>query len=413
MLRFLKRPEVVYCLVVAVVSVGLCLLMSPLSAYFLFFFVYAPFYKAPFLLVPFLIFPFAAYLFGGPGVRNAAKWVSLTVGGAVFGIGGIVVVSQAPNWAERNLTWSEAYSYRLILEVDTADGVKSMDRLLTIERKTSTLTGQATGWMGVRGAYVPSGFDVAKGITVGIPSYTTRVFNHLYTDTLRRLNLPLDGQYKGRRLEVDKELFPRISVNHLKYYHKPTLALYRDALATDRYRIFVELVAGTPQVERLSDQVCEYLLALKVQTPDGPRRAETVVRVLREVQTTGDGRKHVRLHPQSGFLRIWLADDLDIRLNFLPQELVTLPGRILEIEDRERLRVGDRVEVPHALIDEQHFGGPQLSGRGVTFALKKYRPLMEGKAEYVLRLEMLDGTVTRNTDWNDSDWSPSEQGGDR
>jgi hypothetical protein len=410
MLRFLKRPEVVYFLVVAAFSVGLCLLGSPLSAYFLFFFVYAPFYKAPFLLIPFLAFPFAAYLFGGPGVRNAAKWISLTVGGAVFGIGGIVLFSLAPNWAERHLTWSTAYTYRLIVEVDTADGPKSMDRLLTIEKKTSTLTGQATGWMGVRGVYVPGGFDVAKGITVGIPSHTTSVFNHLYTDTLRRLNLPLDGQYKGRRLAVDKELFPRITANHLKYYDETILSQYRDALARGSYRIFVELVSGTPQVARLSDQVCEYLLTLEVRTPDGLKKCETAVRVLREVQAVQSGKRYVRMHPQSGFLRIALADDLDIQLRFLPQELVSLPQRFLKIEDRERLRAGDRVEVPHALIDEQHFGGPQLNGRGVPFALKKYRPLLEGKAEYVLHFEMLDGTVARNTDWNDPDWSPSDPG---
>jgi hypothetical protein len=38
---------------------------------------------------------------------------------------------------------------------------------------------------------------------------------------------------------------------------------------------------------------------------------------------------------------------------------------------------------------------------------------MEGKAEYVLRFEMLDGTLTRNTNWENSEWSPSDQEGDQ
>jgi hypothetical protein len=259
---------------------------------------------------------------------------------------------------------------------------------------------------------MPSSFEVAQGIRVGFPRHGNRVLVSLYTDTLRRLNLPPDGEYTGRELEVDKELFPRITASHFAHYSPATLTLYEDALRDGRYRILVELVSGTPQVSRPSDQVCRYLLTLEVDTPDGPRRAETMVRVLRDLKTTGSGREYVRVHSESGYLRIPLADDLGIALQFAAQDPVTLPQRLLEAEDRDRLRAGDRVEVPHALIDAQPLGGPLLVGRGVARAVGKYPLLVAGKANYVLRLEMLDGTVTRNTDWDDPKWSPDGPGGD-
>jgi hypothetical protein len=413
MLRFLKRPEVVYCLVVAVVWAGLCLLTGQLSAYFIFFFVYAPLLKAPYLLVPILGVPLAAYLFGRPGLKNATKWISLTVAGMVLGVAGIIAIALGPNWLERNLAWGEAYAYRFIIEVDTDDGVKSADLPVSIEKKRFSLSSRESGWMGVRDRLsMPGSLNMGEGITVGFPPLENAVFNSLYTDTLRRLNLPLDGEYKGKKLEVDKGLFPWISANYLGDYDPATLADYRDALAHGRFRLFVELARGTPQVPHPADQVCAYLLTLEARTPDGPKRAEATVRILREVRSEG-GREDAKVYTQAGYLRSALADNLAIALRFDPSELITLPQRYLKIEDRERLRPGDRVEVPHALIDEQHFGGPQLSGRGVPFALKKYRPLMEGKAEYVLRFEMLDGTLTRNTNWENSEWSPSDQEGDQ
>ncbi|WP_338669148.1 hypothetical protein [Pseudodesulfovibrio methanolicus] len=407
MLRFLKRPEVVYCLAVAVLMAALCLLTGQLSAYFLFFFVYVPLLKAPILLVPIAGVPLAAYLLGGPGLRSAAKWTSLTVVGFVLGIAGIIAIALGPNWLERNLAWGEAYAYRFIIEVDTDDGVKSADLLVSIEKKRFSLSGRGSGRMGVLDRLrLPGSLKIDEGISVGFPRLENSVFDSLYTDTLRRLNLPLDGEYKGKRLEVDKGLFPWITVNHLRNYDPATLSRYRDALAHGRFRLLVELIRGTPEVPHPADQVCAYLLTLEVRTPDGPKRAEATVRILREVGGSGS-QKNVWTRAQAGDLRSALADDLAIVLRFQPSELITLPQRYLRSEDRERLRVGDRVEVPHALIDEQHYGGPLLTGGGLASAIKKYRLLVQGKAEYVLRLEMLDGTVIRNTDWNDPDWGPS------
>ncbi|EGB15137.1 hypothetical protein DND132_1931 [Pseudodesulfovibrio mercurii] len=405
MLSFLKRPEVIYCLVVAAGSVVLFPLSGLLGAYYLFFFIF------PVLLVSVLGVSIAAGVFGGPGLKGAAKWGWLTVAGLVLGVAAVMVVGLAPGWAERNLTWEDAYTYRFIIELDTADGIKRVDRLVPVERKAFSLRGEPTGGVGARDSRdMSSYFKVARGIDVGFPMHENRVFSSLYTDTLRRLNLPLDGDYAGRELEVDKELFPRITASHLAKYDPATLALYRDALRDGRYRILVELVGGTPQVSRPSDQVCRYLLTLEVDTPDGPRRAETMVRILRDVKT-GGGREYVRVRSRSGFLRIPLADDLGIALRFAAEEPVTLPQRLLAAGDLNRLSEGDRVEVPRALIDAQPLGGPLLVGQGVARAIGKYPLLVAGKANYVLRLEMLDGTVTRNTDWNDPKWSPGGQGG--
>ena len=413
MLRFLRRPEVIFCVVVAVLSAVLCLFTGQLSAYFLFFYIYAPLYKAPILLVPIAGVPLAAYLLGGPGLKGAVKWTSLTVVGFVLGIVGIIAIALGPNWVERNLAWGEAYAYRFIIEVDTDNGVKSADQIVSIEKKRFSLSIRESGWMGVRDRLsMPRSLKMDEGISVGFPRLENAVFDSLYTDTLRRLNLPLDGEYKGKRLEVDKGLFPWISANPLRDYDPATLAGYRDALVHGRFRLFVELVRGTPQVPHPADQVCAYLLTFEVDTPDGPKRAEATFRILREVRSEG-GREYVRVHSRSGVLRTPLADDLGIALRFAAQDLVTLPQRLIEAEDLDRLSVGDRVEVPHALIDAQPLGGPLLGGHGVARAIGKYPLLDAGKANYVLSLEMLDGAVARDTDWNDPDWSASGEGSDR
>ncbi|QGY39151.1 hypothetical protein GM415_03110 [Pseudodesulfovibrio cashew] len=392
--RLLKKPEARYCAIIAVLSIILWIAMGQLSAYIIFFGgAGLLMYGLPYA-VGLLLLLVGVYSISGDAIRGVLKWSGLTLLGLFLGTGLLSLVAASPYLVDKTLSTSEVYRYRFSIVMETPDGPTTVGHVVTMDKKRFSLSGAPSGTMLMRNSLrAPSSYVVGDGVYVGYANHKTGILAGLFPAVLRRHGLPLHGRdYTGLALEVDKELFPRLFAHGLKHHDEKLLALYESLLAQGKYKIFVELLGGEVEDPQRPGQLCRYLLALEAETARGRRRAETEVRVIRDVLTTGDGKEHVRLHPVAGFLHIPLGKKLGLQMRFLPRDLVSLPGRLAVATGKTGLAPGNRHQVPNELLEKQYFGGLQLQGDDARFPPEEYRAFKAGKGEYTVWFEVLDGS---------------------
>lgn len=352
----------------------------------------APYWIPVFVLFLFVLIGWAANAKTADS-KAASRGMLLAVFTFILTSGAMLAIATSPYWIDKNFAWEYSYHYRFTIELEMPSGPEQLNQTIVMQRKTFSLHGNPVGTIMMRDRFrTKSSYSIGDGIYVGYPGHMTGKLATLFPDTLRQQGLPLHGRdYKGIKIEVDKELFPRLRAYGLKHHDAEKLALYQSAIANGKYKIYIELLDGKVQVSQDPGLICKYLLKLEVKTPDGLRRAEQVIKILREEYQTGDGKKHIRLRRRGGTLLIQVADGVNIVLNILPHEWVTLPGRLVKATGRAQLGIGESVEVPHALIEEHHYKGLYLGGKNEKNPPNNYQYISEGKGEFTLWFEMLEG----------------------